>query len=205
MPRRRRPFSVIGLAIPALAALAFSSIAALAQTPPFDSSTDLLAPTPEGNPNPPQRFRRPNDSAAPAQDQAPPAGMFTTPSRIGATPVYGTSPGFGAGETGFDSSNTGRRKRLAQPPPPAVPGQAQPEATFEPVPTFAPAAPANPAPPPPPEPPDVQPLKAANRRGAVLPPLPDTMPVSNPPAQVYPLAAANRPGAVVPIPPPLEL
>ena len=38
----------------------------------------------------------------------------------------------------------------------------------------------------------------------MLPPLPDTLPVSNPPAQVYPLAAANRPGAVVPIPPPLD-
>jgi len=204
VPRRRRPHSIIGLAIPTLAALALSSTAALAQTPTFDSGTDLLAPLPQENPNSPQRFRRPKDAAAAPQDQAPPAGMFTTPSRIGATPIYGVPAGFGAGNTGFDSTNTGRRKRLAPAPPPGVPGQAQPDATFEPVPTFTPPAPPTAPTPQPPQPPDVQPLKAANRRGAVLPPLPDTLPVSNPPAEVYPLAAATRPGATVPIPPPLD-
>lgn len=202
MPRRRRPLSVSGLAIAAVAALALSARAAHAQTPQFDSTTDLLAPAPEGNPEAPQRFRRVSDNAAPWQGQAPPPGTFTTPSRIGATPHYGTPPGSGASTTGFDSTNTGRR-RIAQSPPPAVPGQAQPETTFEPVPTFAPPAPANPPPPPPPPPPpDVQPLKASQRRGAVLPPPPDVLPVSNPPAEVHPLAAANRPGAIAPIPPP---
>lgn len=201
MPRRRRPFSVIGLAIPALTAVALSSTAALAQTPPFDTGADLLAPSPEGNPNAEQLLRRRNDAAA-FEGQAPPTNTFTAPSRIGATPLYGTPPGFGAGNTGFDSSNTGRRKGAAQAPAPGVPAQAPPESTFEPVPTFGTAAPANPAaPPPPPVPPDVQPQKAANRRGAVLPLPPETPPVSNPPAQVYPQAAASRPGAVLPIPP----
>jgi hypothetical protein len=203
VPRHRRPFSIIGLAAPALAALTLSATAALAQTPPFNSSTDLLAPSPQGTPNAPQSFRRRNGATA-QPDQAPPAGTFTTPSRIGATPIYGTPSGFGAGTTGFDSTNTGHHGRPAQTPA-SVPGQEQPEETFEPVPTFTTAAPAPPpAPPPPPPPPDVQPLKAANRPGAELPPLPDAIPVSNPPAQVYPLAAAKRPGAVLPIPPLLD-
>lgn len=200
MLRRRRPLSANDLAIAALAALALGSTAARAQTPAFDSGVDLLAPVPEGNPSTPQVFRRPKNNAASAQDQAPPTDTFT-PSRIGATPVYGTPAGFGAGNTGFDSTNTGRGKRLAQAPPASVPAQAQPDTTFAPVPTFAPAAPPTPPPPPPPVSPDVQPLKAANRRGAVLPPVPDALPVSNPPPAVYPLAAANRPGATVPIPP----
>jgi hypothetical protein len=200
LPRRRRTLSVTSLAVPAVAALALSAIPALAQTPPLPSSVDLLAPSPEGNPNA-EQFRQ-NDSVTMADDQAPPAGVFTTPSRIGATPTYGTPPAFGAGNTGFDSSNTGRDKRLTPAPTPMTPAQAQPDATFEPIPTFGAPAPAPPQPsPPPPVPPEIHPLKAANRQGAVLPPIPETLPVSNPPPQVYPQAAANRPGAVVPIPP----
>jgi hypothetical protein len=202
LPRRHRTLSVPRLAVPALAALALGAIPALAQTPPLpDYSTDLLAPSPEGNPNA-ERFLRQEDNVAAANDQAPPAGAFTTPSRIGATPTYGSPPGFGAGNTGFDSTNTGRGKRLSQTATSAVPAQAQPDATFEPVPTYAPPAAVTPPPsPPPPTPSEVHPLKAANRPGAVLPALSEALPVSNPPPQVYPQAAANRPGAVVPIPP----
>jgi hypothetical protein len=198
VPRRCRLLSATGLAIPAVAVLALSSIAA-AQTPPLDSSIDLLAPSPGSNPATTPRFRRASDTAP--QDQAPPTGMFTTPSRIGATPVYGSPPAFGAGDTGFDSTNTGRRRKKP-PPAPSAPGQSLPETTFAPVPALTPEAPPKPPAPPPPTPPEVHPLKAANRPGAALPAPPDTPPVSNPPPQVYPLAAANRPGASVPIPPP---
>jgi hypothetical protein len=210
VPRRCRRLSVAGLAVSArlaLAALALNSVAALAQTPTFDSGTDLLAPQPEESPTTPQRFRRPTNSGAAAEVQAPPTDTFTTPSRIGATPVYGTPPAFGAGTTGFDSSNAPRRKKLTQAAQTALPGQAQPDTTFEPVPTFAPA-PVAAAPPPAvpaaPATPAVEPAKAASRRGATLPLPPEPAAVSNPPAEVYPLAAANRPGASVPMPPPAE-
>jgi hypothetical protein len=204
LPRRRRPLRITGLSIEALAALAFTSMAGVAQTPPLpDSSADLLAPSPTENLNTLERFRRPNAAAASLQNQAPPAGMFTAPSRIGAIPVYGTPPGFGAGDTGFDSTNTGRRKKAAQAPAVAAPAQAQPDMTFEPAPTLNPPAPRNrrPPPPEPPGPPEVYPRKAATRPGAVLPLPPEPLPVSNPPPQVYPRAAATRPGATVPIPP----
>jgi hypothetical protein len=208
VPRGRRAFRATDLVVPALAALTLSAIAALAQTPALDSGTDLLTPVPEGTPNSLQRNRGANGNAS-SQNQAPPTGVFT-PSRIGVTPVYGTQPGFGAGDTGFDSSNTGRGKRPAKKAAPTtaptVAGQAPPDLTFTPVPTFSPALPAPPAPPPPPPPAasGVQPLKAGMRPGAVLPPVPDTVPVSNPPASVYPRPAAERPGAVLPIPSPLD-
>jgi hypothetical protein len=213
VPRRRRLLSGSGLSLLAFAALALGAGAASAQTPALDSSTDLLAPSLQGDQNNPPRFRRPNEKLLP-QEQTPPPGMFTAPapSRIGATPIYGSPPAFGAGNTGFDSTNTGRRKKVVRAPSGAAPAQAQPESTFVPVPALsgAPAA-ANPAPPvaaapatgAPPDGPQVEPLKAAQRRGAVIAPPPDPLPVSNPPAEVYPAAAATRPGASVPIPPPL--
>ncbi len=212
MPRRRRLLSGTGLAALAFATLVLGAATAFAQTPPFDSSTDLLAPPLQGEQNNPPRFRRPNEQGPP-QQQAPPPGLFTAPSRVGATPIYGSPPAFGAGNTGFDSTNTGRRKRLVQAPADAAPAQAQPESTFVPVPALSGAvAPAAVKPPPPaaaapdeaaPPAADVEPLKAANRRGAVIPPLPEPLPVSNPPAEVYPEAAAKRPGATLPIPPPI--
>ena len=207
MPRRRRLSSGTGLAILAFAALAPGAPAAFAQTPVLDSSTDLLAPPLQSEQTNAPRFRRANEKAAQLE---PPPGMFTAPSRIGATPIYGSPPAFGAGNTGFDSTNTGRRKRLTRPPSGAAPAQAQPESTFVPVPALSgapaaakPAAPLAAAPdaaaPPGPA---VEPLKAANRRGAVIPPPADPVPVSNPPAEVYPEAAGKRPGATLPIPPP---
>jgi len=214
VPRRRRTLSVTGLAVSAFAALALGSTLARAQTPAIDTTTDLLAPSPETGLNPPPQPRRRRATVLAQeqfgqeqlnQDQAPPTGMFATPSRIGATPVYGSPAAFGAGQTGYDSTNTGRYRKRAQTPPPAFPSQDEPESTFEPVPTLTPPPPPAPPAPPPPVPADVQPAKAASRRGAVLPAVPEPVPVSNPPAQVYPLAAANRPGATVPVPQPTDI
>ncbi len=209
MPRRRRTLSVTGLALSALAALAVIS-AANAQTPPIDTTADLLAPPPESGTNPPQAWRRSTGTLVAQsplnRDQAPPIGKFTTPSRIGATPVYGSPPAFGAGGTGYDSTNTARNKKQARAPQSAFPSQDVPDSTFDPVPTFTPPPPVPArAAPPPPVPADVHPAKAASRPGAVLPPLPETLPVSNPPAEVHPLPAANRPGATVPVPQPTAI
>ena len=175
MPRRCRPSSVTGLVLLRLAVAAPGALITLAlapapsgaQTPAPQSDTDLLQPSFEGNPDNPPRFAPSGNSVTLAADQAPPAGKFTAP-------VYGNPPGFGAGDTGFDSSNARKRKRL-----PSVP------------PTL-----------PPPPAPEVHPAKAAARPGATLPPPPGPWPISNPPPEVHPPAAASRPGAVLPIPPP---
>jgi len=124
-------------------------------------------------------------------------GKFAAPALMGATPTYGSPNGFGAGNTGFDSTNTPRRKRRA-PPAGSAPTINQ---TF--APPAMPAA-AGVAPPltiaaPPPE---IYPKQAAGRVGATLPPLPLETPLSNPPAEVHPLSAALRAGAELPIPPP---
>jgi hypothetical protein len=160
------------------------------------NSDDLLQPSLDGNPAAAPVFTPGN---APPPAQAPPAQKFTAPSRIGATPVYGSPTGFGAGDTGFDSSNTRRRTQL-----PGVSNNVlappQAETTFDPVPAAPPQLPSQPpvlAPPPKPE---VYPARAASRPGAVLPPPPDQIPISNPPAVVYPATAANRPGAVLAVP-----
>ena len=146
MPRRCRPRSVagpvlLGLAVAAPVALfALAPTPSKAQTPSPQSSIDLLQPSLEGNPNNPPSFVPPGNSATLPPDQAPPAGQFTAPSRIGVTPIYGSPAGFGAGDTGFDSSNARKRKRLAQMPnqgsAPAPPS----EPTFEPVPAAAAAS-----------------------------------------------------------------
>jgi len=177
-----------------------------------DPNAALLQPSLLGNPAKPLQFRRPGDVA---QDQAPTTGQFTTPSRIGATPVYGSPAGFGAGDTGFDSSNTPKNKKKAlkaKAPPPPGPGVIAPETTFDPLATTqftTPAAPttmqplAAPAPAQPPAP-QVYPAKAAARPGAVLPPLAQPVPIDNVPPEVYPLAAAHRAGATVPVPQPID-
>ena len=200
MPRRRRSLSGTGLVIAAVASVALDAGTAWAQTPLLDSGTDLLAPSLQSDPNNPQRFRRPNQKGVP-QLEAPPPGMFTAQSRVGATPVYGAPPAFGAGNTGFNSTNKRRPKQL--PPAGAAPGQAQPESTFTPLPALSGAAPvkAKPALAAAPPPPQIEPHKAATRPGAVLPPQLEPVPVSNPPAVVYPAPAASRPGATLPIPP----
>jgi hypothetical protein len=172
-------------------------------TPNPNPNDDLLQPWLQGTPATPPRLRRSNDAAQ--TDQTPAPDKFTAPSRIGATPLYGSPPGFGAGNTGYDSSNTppSKKKKLAQTPPP-TPGVIVPETTFDPLPTtqFA-VPPTPPAPTPtPPLPAEIYPKKAANRPGAVLPLPAEPRPVSNPPPEVYPLSSANRPGASTPVPPP---
>ncbi|MFZ0608970.1 MAG: outer membrane beta-barrel protein [Xanthobacteraceae bacterium] len=207
MPRRCRLRSVTGLiGLPGAALLlAFVVLVparAGAQTAndPYD---DLLQPSSlPGNPTDPPSFVPPGPgSALPGN---PPTGTFAAPepapSRIGATPVYGSPSGFGAGNTGFNSSNVPPKQPQA-----ADQGSAlapAPETTFDALPALPP--PVSSVPPPLPQPPPavVYPAKAAARPGAVLPPPPDQLPISNPPPVVYPQSAATRPGATLPIPPP---
>ncbi|MGA2892304.1 MAG: outer membrane beta-barrel protein [Xanthobacteraceae bacterium] len=204
MLRRCRPLSVTGLAALAPAALlALFPLPSDAQTPSADRSVDLLAPTLQGNPNNPPTFVLPGNSTTPPPDQAPPPGKFTAPSRIGATPVYGSPTGFGAGDTGFDSSNRAKRQRTAKVPDPGS-SIAQSEPTFDPVAPLPPQISSRPPVLAPPPAPVVYPAKAAARPGAILPPPPDQLPISNPPAEVHPVSAANRAGAVLPIPPPID-
>ena len=173
----------------------------LAQT--AGPGSDLLHPSLDGNPANPPRFRQPGETATPGNRSLPP-GTFTATSRLGATPIYGSPAGFGAGDTGFDSKNTPRRKKLAQTPPQSPAGGAtpQPETTFAPVQSYTSRATSKPAAPKKPPVPEIHPIKAATRTGAVLPPPPEPPPLSNPPPEVHPLTAANRPGAVLPVPPP---
>jgi hypothetical protein len=191
-------FAAIGIA------LAPTSGAAQTPAPASGSIAELLQPDLDGKPAAPPRFRRPGEKAlSPA---TPPAGKFTAPTRIGATPIYGSPTGFGAGNTGFDSSGRPRRKKPAAAPPVGTMIAPQPEATFTPVPTFAPPAPVVAKKPAPtkPRPAEIHPRKAANRPGAVLPPPAEPPPLNNPPPEVHPLAAANRPGSVIVVPPPVD-
>jgi hypothetical protein len=178
---------------------------ALAQAIIPDPNAALLAPNTSAQQ---RRLRRPGDQT---QDQAPAADTFA-PSRIGATPVYGSPQGFGAANTGFDSMNlpkSKKKKLQAQAPPAPGPGVTTPvpDATFDPLATTQYATPApipvTPAQIQPPTP-EVYPVKAANRPGAQLPQLYQPLPIDNVPPEVHPQAAANRPGASLPLPPPLD-
>jgi hypothetical protein len=171
-----------------------------------DPNAAFLQPSLQGNPANPPKFRRPGQAAP---DQAPATGTFTAPSRIGATPVYGSPPGFGAGDTGFDPMNlpkSKKKKLQAQAQAPPRPGVPVPETTFDPLPTTEFSVPPPPKGPPttPTPPPTVYPLKAANRPGAELPALPLPRPIDNVPPEVHPLSAANRPGATLPVPPAID-
>jgi hypothetical protein len=210
VPRRCRLRSVIGrkglrgaALILAFAALVPARAHAQAATDPYG---DLLPQPLSGNPTNPPGFTSPGNGITLSQNQAPPIGTFTAPepagSRIGATPVYGSPSGFGAGNTGFNSSNV-----PPKPPQATGPGSAlapAPATTFDavtaPPPQVSSVPPALPQPPPP----VVYPAKAAARPGAVLPPPPEELPISNPPPVVYPQSAAVRPGATLPIPPPQD-
>jgi hypothetical protein len=191
--------NAVGVAL--AAAIGLSPMPGLAQT--ASPGSDLLQPSLDGNPANPPRFRQPGETATPGNRSLPP-GTFTATSRLGATPIYGSPAGFGAGDTGFDSKNTPRRKKLAQTPPQSPAGGAtpQPETTFAPVQSYTSRATSKPAAPKKPPVPEIHPIKAATRTGAVLPPPPEPPPLSNPPPEVHPLTAANRPGAVLPVPPP---
>jgi len=216
VPRRCRPLSVIGLVLlRAAVAVVVTGLAmqARAQTaPPSGTETtspdpyaDLLQPSLQGNPANPPNFVPAGDAAALPPDQAPPTDTFTAPasSRIGATPVYGSPTGFGAGDTGFNSSNV-PRKRPAQVPNQGTAIAPPDDTTFLPVPPEPPQVSSIPPSLPPPPAPAVFPAKAAARPGAILPPPPELLPISNPPPVVYPLSAATRPGATLAIPPPQD-
>ncbi len=167
--------------------------------------SNLLQPSSlGGNPATLPRFRRPGAATPLAVDQPPPPDKFVAPTRIGATPIYGSPNGLGAGDTGYDSSNTPRnkkKKKLPREPAPGALVPQAPETTFTPVPTFNPAGPNLPPVQTNPPPPMIYPKNAAIRPGASLPPLPSELPVTNPPPEVHPLAAANRPGAIALVPP----
>ncbi len=171
--RRRCAPVTAGLAVVALA-LAPMTGAAQMPAPAPGSVAELLQPSLDGKPATPPRFRRPEQTTLSPATQPPP-GKFTAPTRIGATPIYGSPTGFGAGNTGFDSSNAPRRRKRPKTPPTTTEiAPPQPEATFTPVPTFAPPAPAPP------------------KRPSIAKP---------PPAEIYPLKAANRPGVACRRPP----
>ena len=119
-PRRQGVLGAAGLLL--AAAIAIPHSASRAQTPAPDAATpapgtgsDLLQPKLQGSPRTLPRFRRPGEPIPPRANQPPPTGKFTAPSRIGATPIYGSPPALGAGETGYDSTNNRRRKKPAQP------------------------------------------------------------------------------------------
>jgi hypothetical protein len=203
--RLRRRCLAPSAAFALTAAITFWPLPGIAQTPVVDSGAaagsgnDLLLQPPLGG-NPVTRFRRPGQAPA---DQPPP-DKFAAPTRIGATPTYGSPNGFGAGNTGFDSLNTPRSKKKKKPAPTPPAGSLappQPETTFTAVPTFNSAVPATPPPVVQPLPPEIYPKRAVTRVGATLPRPPDELPVTNPPAEVHPAAAANRAGALAPIPP----
>jgi hypothetical protein len=194
------------LGVTACIGVTLAPLTGMAQTPGAvaDSSAGMLQPWLDGKPSTPPRFQRPGEKLS--QAAQPPPGKFTAPTRIGATPTYGSPTGFGAGNTGFDSSGKPRRKKPVQAPAVQTTIAPQPEATFTPMPTFAP--PSSPAPkkataakPPAPE---IHPLRAANRPGALLPPPAEPPPLSNPLPEVHPLVAANRPGAAIIVPPPID-
>lgn len=105
MPRLR-PTCLVALASAVLAVAPPER--ALAQAPAaLRASIDAAADDDATAPPKPER---------PARPARPPA--TSTPSRIGQVPVYGTPPAAGAGDTGFDSTNSRRRRGR---PPPGVP------------------------------------------------------------------------------------
>ena len=178
-------------------AVTFLPAPGLAQT--TTATTDLLQPSLQGNPVTPPRFQQ-LGQATPPGNQAPPTNAFVAPSRIGATPNYGSPSGLGEGDTGYDSMNTPKSKRKKRAAQRAAAGS-QSTTTFAPVPNYA-----LPPPLPPPLPlqtplPEVYPKNAARRPGAIIGPPPEDLPINNPPAEVHPLSAANRPGAALTVPP----
>lgn len=98
MPRRRQPPLPLGAG--ALAAvLAFAATQVVAQTATTDPA--LMRPALDGDPLNPPRFRRPRGQTA-GSAQTAQAQSFQY------------QPGFGAGTTGFDSTNARRKGKAAQ-------------------------------------------------------------------------------------------
>ena len=221
---------VLSLIAAAVAALSLAPVASRAQAPPqqqkipnagvltpmtgmlaaaiADPNAALLQPSPLGNPAKPPKFRRPGDVA---QDQAPAAGKFTAPSRIGATPVYGSPSGFGAGDTGFDSTNTPKSKKKAKAAAPRSgcdrardhfrsaaddpvqrARQTHDHAALGWVAAYTAGGSA-----------DLSgQSRGPDRRRSAATALP--VPIGNVPPEVYPLTAAKRAGGTVPVPAPID-
>jgi len=184
-----------------LALLTLAAPAGRAQTAPPAGTFGLLHPSIDGNPG---GAPGPGVSAATASSMADAWEADDESSPVsGEMPGYGSPKGFGAGNTGFDSGNT-RRKRHARDTPPAAQAKTANE-TFAPVPAPAADVSSIPPAPPPVPPPEIYPAPAASRPGAALPPPVLPLPLSNPPAEVHPLVAALRRGAVLPVPPDLDI
>ena len=165
--------------------------------PPTERSAPALASRQPGNAAA-LSTAGPGDSPRGTKRRRPNA--FTAPSRIGATPNYGSPNGLGEGDTGYNSANTPKSKKKKRAAQKAAAGS-QSSATFAPVPTYV-LPPPPPAPPPQNPPlPEVYPKNAARRPGAIIPPPSDELPVNNPPPEVHPLSAATRPGAALAVPP----
>jgi hypothetical protein len=199
-----RPLATVSRGTLGASGLILAWIIALAPTPAHAQTqppppSDLLQPSLQGNPATPPRFQQLGQVTPPA-NQAPPTNAFTAPSRIGATPTYGSPTGLGEGDTGYDSTNTPKSKKKKRAAQKAAAGS-QSSATFAPVPTFA-LPPPPPAPPPQNPPlPEIYPKNAARRPGAIIPGPSDELPINNPAPEVHPLSAATRPGAELPVTP----
>ena len=166
-------------------ALGLAPVTSLAQTPnsaaPTTAMNDLLQPSLGGNPGQSAALSPAGRSSAGGGNQSPPSGKFTAPSRIGATPIYGSPGGFGAGDTGFDSSNTRtakeRRRRQRNPRSRRLPASWLRRSRRRLSRRFRPqsrrgAQTASLAASTTPRPPEIYPKKSARRIGATLPPQP---------------------------------
>jgi hypothetical protein len=88
----------------ALIAILAAAVAQASAQSTSDTDRFLMRPVIDGDPDNPQRFRRPG-SPVPS----------STPSRIGQVPSFSYRPGLGAGATGFVSTNAKRQKGKGAP------------------------------------------------------------------------------------------
>ena len=105
----------------------------------FAHRADLLQPSLQGNPLTPPRFQRPGQ-AAPLANQAPPTNTFTAPSRIGATPIYGSPEWLRRGRHRLRFDQHAKEEKKEARRAEAAAAGPQPNATFTPVPTYTPPA-----------------------------------------------------------------
>ena len=154
----------------------------------------------QGNPVTPPRFQQ-LGQATPPGNQPPPTNAFVAPSRIGATPNYGSLTGLGEGDSGYNyDEHPEKQEKEARGAARCgrFPIDHDVRAGAELRPAAAAAAAFCRCKQPLPE---VYPKNAARRPGAIIGPPPEDLPINNPPAEVHPLSAANRPGAALTVPP----
>ena len=144
---------------PALIAAASGVVLCVATLAPACAQTPQINQAPQANPPPADdgdMFRLPQaatvfappttqDLRAPGRfRRVKPAQQGGGPTVFGEIPVYGNPPGFGAGATGFDSTNAKRRKARAavhQRPGVSLPLPPQPGVVPDPVPPSVPTRP----------------------------------------------------------------